>query len=69
MPRMCRFGTLREVRFVEQIDGSTLITVTDQLTIEDRSLRMWMGVLGTDGGAKNELKALKSLAVSAKAAL
>ena len=43
--------------------------VTDQLTIEDRSLRMWMGVLGTDGGAKNELKALKSLAVSAKAAL
>lgn len=61
--------TLREVRFVEQPDGSTLITVTDQLTIEDRSLRMWMGVLGTDGGAKNELKALKSLAVSAKAAL
>ncbi|MEC8153364.1 MAG: hypothetical protein VX077_00580 [Pseudomonadota bacterium] len=61
--------TLREVRFVEQADGSTLITVTDQLTIEDRSLRMWMGVLGIDGGAKNELKALKSLAVSAKAVL
>ncbi|MAH88201.1 MAG: hypothetical protein CMF26_06315 [Kiloniella sp.] len=61
--------TLREVRFVGQGDGSTVITVTDQLTIEDSGLRLWMGVLGIDSGAKNELKALTSLAVSASAAL
>ena len=61
--------TTRKVEIFDQGDGTSEIKVTDNMIIEDRSLRMWMGVLGLESGVKNELKALTTLAVSAKAAL
>lgn len=61
--------TTRKIEILDQGDGTSEIKVTDNLIIEDRRLRMWMGVLGMDSGVKNELKALTSLAVSAKQAL
>ncbi|MGB1155809.1 MAG: hypothetical protein ACPG42_03245 [Alphaproteobacteria bacterium] len=61
--------TTRTVEIASQPGGQVEVSVTDVLVIEDRTLRMWMGVLGMDSGVKNEMKAITSLVDSAKAAL
>ena len=61
--------TTRVIEMIPQGKGQTLVRVTDEMVVEDRQLRMWMGLLGLDSGAKNELKAITSLVESAKAAL
>lgn len=61
--------TVREVQMRDIGNGETEVTVTDAMTITDRQMRMWMGVLGIDSGARNELKAIMALADAAEAAL
>lgn len=61
--------TTREVRMTDTGNGFTEVQVTDSMTVTDRQMRMWMGVLGIDSGAKNELKAIMALADAAEAAL
>jgi len=61
--------TAREVLMLDKGNGVTQVTVTDTMKINNRQMRMWMGVLGIDSGAKNELKAILALADAAEAAL
>jgi len=61
--------TTRKVEMFDLGDGTTEVKVTDDLVIEDRQLRMWMGVLGIESGAKNEMKALTSLVDAAAKSL
>ena len=61
--------TARLIEMRDLGNGTTEVQITDELSVKDRQLRMWMGILGLDSGVKNEMKAITSLASAAEAAL